>query len=66
MQVLAPVLIHIGGCDLRCPPSQGLLYYNKLKAQGKETRYVCGGGGGGLGVCSSPCGGERSAGACVG
>lgn len=40
LQVRTPVMLHIGGSDRRCPPEQGLLYYNMLKAQDKEVRYV--------------------------
>ena len=37
-KVEAPVLLNIGALDRRCPPTQGLLFYHALKAQGKNVK----------------------------
>ncbi|KAF5307909.1 hypothetical protein FQR65_LT06476 [Abscondita terminalis] len=37
-KVTAPILLQIGSKDLRVPPSQGINYYHRLKANGKVVR----------------------------
>lgn len=39
-KVKAPTLLQIGSKDLRVPPSQGLEFYHRLKANGVTTRYA--------------------------
>jgi len=39
--VKAPILLLIGGKDLRVPPSQGKSYYRLLKANGKTVKLLC-------------------------
>ena len=38
--VKAPVLLLVGGKDMRVPPSQGKSYYRLLKANGKTTKLL--------------------------
>lgn len=39
-KVKAPTLICIGTNDLRVPPSQGTMWYHRLKANNVKTKYV--------------------------
>lgn len=39
-KVKAPTLLQIGSKDLRVPPSQGLEYYHRLRANGITAKYV--------------------------
>lgn len=39
-KVKIPTLLLIGSKDLRVPPSQGVEFYHRLKANGVDVRYV--------------------------
>ena len=39
-KVKAPTLICVGKNDLRVPPSQGKLWYNRLRSNNVEAKYV--------------------------
>eukprot|EP00927_Polykrikos_kofoidii_P012308 TRINITY_DN15302_c0_g1_i1.p1 TRINITY_DN15302_c0_g1~~TRINITY_DN15302_c0_g1_i1.p1 ORF type:complete len:794 (-),score=101.83 TRINITY_DN15302_c0_g1_i1:107-2413(-) len=40
-KVVAPLMVALGLRDRRVPPSQGLEFYNSLRARGAPTRLVC-------------------------